>query len=573
MRTVAVLFNRDFFVGSAATRSRRTRHRNAEQQNRCRERADRSGDCALPSRPEIPASTDLRLSLGETLASAGRVGDLLRPFGSRPILRGFPGERIRVLTDGIGAIDLSNTSVDHGGHRPALAERIEVLRGPSALLFGPSAVGGVVNDDTRIPRTRPENGYRLNGIATTARLRTSVRSPALLTWRRRPQDRRLRAIASGTRCRAVASRRAARRTVRGPDRLRGLRCHPRQAPTPPPRLTDASRVDHHRHGPTWRELQPLRQPLRRADPLCDRSGSGAGVTLPDVKAGPSRLARRGRDRGRISLTASASALAASYRHFELKPSGEIGTAFFSRGTEGDWNSFQADQRGCSIMRGCSMLRPALVTSGATRPPRLFGSDPRFWREAHLWRVFRLAGVGYGVTDAIRIGLNGPYTERAPSAEELFANGPHAGTQAYELGNPDSAGTGYGIEATLHVHGERVSFDASAYYNRFNNYISAAGRPRRITSKQVPAIGASKAICRLLFEVGGTRINADLLGDYVRATIIDRAPCRASRRFVYWRSGGARRQVHRAGRGGARVQAGPYRRLRDPHARLHLGKRQ
>ncbi|GAA3278176.1 hypothetical protein GCM10020258_60570 [Sphingomonas yabuuchiae] len=42
-----------------------------------------------------------------------------------------------------------------------------MLRGPSALLFGSSAVGGVVNViDTRIPRTRPENGYRLNGIAT-----------------------------------------------------------------------------------------------------------------------------------------------------------------------------------------------------------------------------------------------------------------------------------------------------------------------------------------------------------------------------------------------------------------------
>ncbi|MCE3520060.1 hypothetical protein LXJ58_35485, partial [Escherichia coli] len=45
-------------------------------------------------------------------------------------------------------------------------ERVEVLRGPSALLFGSSAVGGVVNViDTRIPRTLPKDGYRVNGIA------------------------------------------------------------------------------------------------------------------------------------------------------------------------------------------------------------------------------------------------------------------------------------------------------------------------------------------------------------------------------------------------------------------------
>lgn len=145
-----------------------------------------------PSRPEIPASDrdiivtaplqqsetdvlqgtsvlkgealtrDLRPSLGETLSRLpGVSATSFGPSASRPILRGFQGERIRVLTDGIGAIDLSNTSVDHAVViDPLLAERIEVLRGPSALLFGSSAVGGVVNViDTRIPRTRPENGY------------------------------------------------------------------------------------------------------------------------------------------------------------------------------------------------------------------------------------------------------------------------------------------------------------------------------------------------------------------------------------------------------------------------------
>lgn len=111
---------------------------------------------------------ELRPSIGETLARLpGVSATSFGPSASRPILRGFQGERIRVLTDGIGSIDVSNTSVDHAvAVNPLLAERVEVLRGPSALLFGSSAVGGVVNIvDTRIPRSVPENGYRLAGIA------------------------------------------------------------------------------------------------------------------------------------------------------------------------------------------------------------------------------------------------------------------------------------------------------------------------------------------------------------------------------------------------------------------------
>lgn len=75
---------------------------------------------------------------------------------------------MRVLTDGIGSIDVSNTSADPGVIiDPLLAERVEVLRGPSALLFESSAMGGVVNViDSRIPRSVPEKGYRLSSVAT-----------------------------------------------------------------------------------------------------------------------------------------------------------------------------------------------------------------------------------------------------------------------------------------------------------------------------------------------------------------------------------------------------------------------
>jgi len=98
-------------------------------------------------------------SLGETLDGLpGVASTYFGPGASRPIIRGLGGERIRVLTDGLGTIDVSATSPDHAvSLEPALSERIEVLRGPSTLLYGSSAVGGVVNVvDERIPTARSE---------------------------------------------------------------------------------------------------------------------------------------------------------------------------------------------------------------------------------------------------------------------------------------------------------------------------------------------------------------------------------------------------------------------------------
>jgi iron complex outermembrane receptor protein len=87
---------------------------------------------------------DIRPSIGDTLASLpGVTASSFGPTASRPILRGLQGERVRILVDGIGSLDLSSSDPDHAvAINPLTAERIEVLRGPSALLFGSSAIGG-----------------------------------------------------------------------------------------------------------------------------------------------------------------------------------------------------------------------------------------------------------------------------------------------------------------------------------------------------------------------------------------------------------------------------------------------
>ena len=81
---------------------------------------------------------------------------------SRPILRGFDGPRVRILDSGIQAFDVSETSADHAvALEPLLIDRVEVLRGPSTLLYGGSAIGGAINVvDKSLPRERaPASGF------------------------------------------------------------------------------------------------------------------------------------------------------------------------------------------------------------------------------------------------------------------------------------------------------------------------------------------------------------------------------------------------------------------------------
>ena len=107
-------------------------------------------------------------SLGDMLAGQpGLRSTGFAPGASRPVIRGLSGPRVQVLTNGIGMIDASSVSPDHAvATDPAEASRIEVVRGPSTLIYGGSAIGGVVNIiDSRIPTEIPAGG--LSGVVST----------------------------------------------------------------------------------------------------------------------------------------------------------------------------------------------------------------------------------------------------------------------------------------------------------------------------------------------------------------------------------------------------------------------
>lgn len=105
----------------------------------------------------------LRMKTGTTIGDTlkNELGITSQSFGAgvgSPVIRGQSGPRVRVMQNSLGNNDVSSLSPDHAnGVEPILAERIEVLRGPSTLLYGNGAIGGVVNViDNRIPEQVPD---------------------------------------------------------------------------------------------------------------------------------------------------------------------------------------------------------------------------------------------------------------------------------------------------------------------------------------------------------------------------------------------------------------------------------
>ena len=105
------------------------------------------------------------VTIGEALS--GETGISSNQFGagsSRPVIRGQDGPRVKILQNSSENIDVSTLSPDHAVTvDPALAKQVEVIRGPSTLLFGAGTVGGLVNvTDSKLPTAMPEKGYEGN---------------------------------------------------------------------------------------------------------------------------------------------------------------------------------------------------------------------------------------------------------------------------------------------------------------------------------------------------------------------------------------------------------------------------
>jgi len=92
-------------------------------------------------------TTRASVGLGEVLDNESGVSKRSAgPGSSRPVIRGFDGDRVKIAADGISAGSLAAQSGDHSEPIDTLSlERIEVVKGPATLLYGSNAIGGVVN--------------------------------------------------------------------------------------------------------------------------------------------------------------------------------------------------------------------------------------------------------------------------------------------------------------------------------------------------------------------------------------------------------------------------------------------
>ncbi|MBK6707799.1 MAG: TonB-dependent receptor [Sphingomonadales bacterium] len=535
---------------------------------------------------------------GEDLAqqSRGQIGDTLlslpgvsatsfTPGSSRPVLRGFQGNRVAVLTDGIGNIDASNTSADHAVTIESLTtERIEVLRGPAVLLFGGQAVGGAVNAiDKRIPRAVPKEAIHVDALAGYGSAAdewsggASVDLPLAARFvihadgsYRKSDDLRIGGFQIASVSRAEVLELADDEESEG---------HPEDADKLREAANNRGRVPNSAVE-TWTagvgtafiddggNLGVSFSIYDTKYGIPGRPGVGhhheAGAPVADEEAVTIGLRQYRADlRGEVEtgggflekLTFRAGY--ADYQHTEFEGD-EVGTIFKSQGFEGRAEAVQANRNGWRGASGIQYMSRDFEATGAeafvppnrTRQLGLFTLQEFDLGGVHLEAALRYDrasqeaqtlginrsfnnvsaafGAAYLVGD-LKIGINASRTGRAPSVEELFSDGPHIATQAYEVGDP-TLRSEKAWNAELYARFDSTNLDATltVYSNWFDGFIyeDSTGAEEddlpvfQYFQSDARFWGVEADVSARLGHVDGFDVVIDGVADYTRASISD-----------------------------------------------------
>ena len=458
---------------------------------------------ASPAPVSVLAGDELVLrrasSLAETLNGLpGVSSSWFGPNANRPIVRGLDGERVRVLSNAGASLDASTLSFDHAVPiDPLFVDRIEVLRGPGALLYGGSAVGGVVNAlDNRIPKAPVEG---VNG-AVEVRLggAESERGGAAL-------------LEAGNGRFAIHVDAFGRRT----SDLRVPRHTPVEDGAPLDEATrvrnSAARTGGGSLGAAW--TFGTGHLGVSADTYDSRYGV---VAEPDVLIRMKRdhfgLSGEARELGGPIRTARVQLNHTRYKHEEIEGSGEIGTTFNTKGTEA---RVELEHAPLGPVRGLvgaqvedfdfsALGAEAFVPSTRTRRQAVFVTEALDWRLGTLsagirfehaevasdgdadpaepkfgaaaQRAFwlRSASIGnvWNFTPQWSLATTFSASERAPTAFELYANGVHAATGAFEIGDPLLATErGNNVDVALEWKSGADRLRLGAYSARFSRFIA------------------------------------------------------------------------------------------------------
>ena len=516
-------------------------------------------------------------TLGETLNNTPGVSSTyFGPNASRPIIRGLDGDRIRILSNSGASVDVSNLSYDHAVTAdPISIERIEVLRGPGALLYGGNAIGGVVNlIDNRIPREPLQglNGKVDFGFASANR----EKNGGLL-------------LEGGNGAFGLHADAFSRSTddVRVPVSL---------ACTQGGVTRFANRI--------CNSASEVRGGALGGSMFFDKGYLGAsigsysnnyGAVAEDevtIKMKSDRYALEGelRDLAGFFKSANIKLSHTDYRHTEFE-AGEPGTVFKNKGIDfrlearhakvgplegviglqADNSRFSAD--GAEAFAPYSRTRQtaffAYEELGTSWGRLSFGArservkvesqgNPEVARFVAGGRNFKPSSLALGalwkLTPAWQLTTNLARSQRAPKDYELFADGPHVATAAYEVGNANlGKESSINIDSGIQWKSGANSAKLNVFATRFSNYISlaATGLTRDsegngagvgavdcgngtsaesgCTSSLLPEFAYRQVRARFRgLEAGGTvrlldaaqTVDLELRGDLVRATNAD-----------------------------------------------------
>ncbi len=522
--------------------------------------------------------------------SAGQIGDVLAnlpgvsatsfsPGASRPVLRGFSGERVRVLVDGIGSIDISNTSADHAVTiDPLTAERVDVLRGPAVMLYGSSAIGGAINViDKRIPLRVPDEGLHLDallGADTASDLRQAGASLDVpvgggfvghldASWRE-TGDLEIAGFQIAPALRSELFDQADALAADGDEAgAADLRAAARNRDILPNSATETWTADagfaFFGSGGNIGAAAGIYD-TRYGVPTRPGGAEEAEVSIALRQYRGDMRAEVETDGGfldRIRLRAAYS----DYTHTEFEGT-EPGTTFDVQGIEGRVEFVQAER---GAWRGSfggqyyfrdflavgeeAYIAPNRTEQIAAFALQEFGDGPFGVEVAARYENTRIdatslgfersfdaasgaVGASYEVTEGIKLGANLSRVSRAPSAEEMLANGAHIATQAFEIGSLDLAKEkAWGLELYARGATGPVQFNLAAFKSWFDDYIYQAATGGIEDGLPVYAYRQGDAIYSgvegeaswAFLDNGPVSLLADLKGDYIRAELADGTP--------------------------------------------------
>jgi iron complex outermembrane receptor protein len=496
-------------------------------------------------------------SLGDTLAlEPGITSSSFGPGAGRPVIRGLDGDRIRVLENGVGTNDLSAASPDHAVTiDPSLIDKVEVVRGPASLLYGTSAVGGIVNTfDNRIPEYLPEapaqGTVEVRGDSAS-QMRTglmSVTAPVgnvalhVDALASKSDDYHIPGYARTGELRATTP-------IDYPEPQGTLSWSDTQTDV----LTGGGSYIFNKGyiGASFNDYKtiygvPNGEPDISIDAHRRRADFRAGV----------------RDTGEFIESGTVRAGYVDYEHTEFEGE-DAGTYFTNNGLDsridlkhkevggvrGTWGAqFQAndvDAIGEEAFQPPSTTDVyslfALEEFSATEDLTLQTGLRYDWNESdtqgfdressddNMTRQYDLFSQSVGailnVTNDYAVTWSTAYTERAPNAQELFADGPHVATGAFEIGDPSlNTEQSLGTDIALRKTEGDIRGSIGGFYNRFWNYIYA--NPTGETEDDLPVYqfenvpadfwGFESQVAYYLEDTVSRELSFDFQPDYVWA---------------------------------------------------------